>query len=205
MAEVYNLENKKISDYNLDEAIFGLEHNEDLIFRVVNWQLSRKRSGTACTKTKGEVRGGGAKPWKQKNLGRARSGSTRSPIWRKGGVVFGPKPKDWSYSLPKKVRRKALKVTLSYISNNGNLKILENLDIQETKTRSIVNILSALELDNTLIVDDENYKNLKLSCRNLNHVKVLKTEGVNVYDILKFKNLVISKNALDKLQEVLKS
>ena len=105
MIDVYDIEKNKIKEIELEPAIFNVDVNQDVISRVVNWQLARKRSGTACTKTRGEVSGGGAKPWKQKHTGRARAGSNRSPIWRKGGVTFGPKPKDWSFSLPKKVRR----------------------------------------------------------------------------------------------------
>jgi len=204
MIDVYDIEKNKIKEIELEPAIFNVDINQDVISRVVNWQLARKRSGTACTKTRGEVSGGGAKPWKQKHTGRARAGSNRSPIWRKGGVTFGPKPKDWSFSLPKKVRRKALLSALSYIQNENGVIVLADLKIPEIKTKNVSALMDLFELKSTLVIDIENYDILKKSSRNLSNVKVLKPEGLNVYDILKFKNIVFTVDSLTKIQEVLK-
>ena len=204
--DIFNLDKSKVGDYELNPEIFALElsdANKDLIYRTVKWQLSKKRSGTASTKTRGEVSGGGAKPWKQKNLGRARAGSNRSPIWRKGAIVFGPKPKDWSTGLPKKMRRKALKISLSHTNAKGKILVIDDLNIDESKTRVISNLLNNFELDSALIVDNSNYSKLKTSSRNIKKVKVLKAEGLNVYDVLKFRNLVFSKDSIEKVQEVL--
>ena len=206
MTDIYNINKNKVGDFKLNPEIFDLELNDlnkDLIYRTVKWQLSKKRSGTASTKTRGEVSGGGAKPWKQKNLGRARAGSNRSPLWRKGAVTFGPKPKDWSIGLPKKMRRKALKVSLSHINSKGKIVIIDDLNIDEVKTRSIAKLLTDFELSSALIIDNSNYNQLKTSSRNIRKVKVLKTDGINVYDVLKFKNIVFSKDSIDKVQGVL--
>lgn len=206
MLEVCDIEKNKVGEYELNPVIFDLElnnANKDLLYRAVKWQMSRRRSGTASTKTRGEVRGGGAKPWKQKNLGRARAGSNRSPLWRKGAVVFGPKPKDWSTDLPKKMRRKALKVSLSFANSEGGVVVLENLNIGVAKTRAVLDLLDRFGLSSVLFVDNDNYEQLKLSSRNIGKVKVLRTEGINVYDILKFKNVVFSRDAIEKVQGVL--
>jgi large subunit ribosomal protein L4 len=206
MVDIYNIDKHKVSECELNPDIFALELNDvnkDLIYRTVGWQLSKRRSGSASTKTRGEVRGGGSKPWKQKNLGRARAGSNRSPLWRKGAITFGPKPKDWSTDLPKKMRRKALKVSLSHINSKGKIVIIDNLKIDKIKTRTIANFLNNFELDSALFVDNINYLQLKISSQNIGKVKVLKTEGLNVYDVLKFKNIVFSKDSIEKVQEVL--
>lgn len=206
MADIYNIDKNKVGDIKLNPDIFDLELNnvnKDLIYRTVKWQLSRKRSGTASTKTRGEVSGGGAKPWKQKNLGRARAGSNRSPIWRKGAITFGPKPKDWSIGLPKKMRRKALKASLSHINSKGKIIIIDELNMDEVRTRNIANLLNNFNLGSALIIDNSNYEQLKTSSRNISEVKVLKTDGINVYDVLKFKNVVFSKDSIDKVQGVL--
>ena len=208
MVDIYNIDKNKVGDFELNPDIFALELNDvnkDLIYRTIKWQLSKRRSGSASTKTRGEVSGGGAKPWKQKNLGRARAGSNRSPLWRKGAVIFGPKPKDWSTDLPKKMRRKALKVSLSHINSKGKIVIIDELNIEVMKTKSITNLLNNFELNSALIVDNTNYNRLKTSSRNISKVKVLKTEGLNVYDVLKFKNIVFTKDSIDKVQGVLEN
>ncbi len=204
MADVFDIKKKKVNQIELDPLVFEAPVNHDIIFRVINWQLAKKRSGSASTKTRAEVRGGGAKPWKQKHMGRARHGSIRSPIWRKGGVTFGPKPKDWSYSLPKKVRRKALLSALSYINNENGVIVLDGFDTSEIKTKNVFDMLNKFEINSTLLIESENYENLKKSSRNISNVKVLKPEGLNVYDILKFKNIVFTVDSLTKAQEVLK-
>jgi large subunit ribosomal protein L4 len=204
MIDVYDLEKNKIKEIELEPAVFNADVNRDIISRVINWQLARKRSGSASTKTRGEVRGGGSKPWKQKHMGRARAGSNRSPIWRKGGVTFGPKPKDWSYSLPKKVRKKALLSALSHVRGEKGVTVLGDLSISEIKTKNVSAMMELFEIKSTLIIDTENYEILKKSSRNLANVKVLKPEGLNVYDILKFKNIIFTIDSLTKIQEVLK-
>jgi len=204
MIDVYDIEHNKVKEIELEPAVFNADVNQDVISRVVNWQLARKRSGTASTKTRGEVSGGGAKPWKQKHMGRARAGSNRSPIWRKGGVVFGPKPKDWSFSLPKKVRRKALLSALSHIQNEKGVIVLSDLKIPEIKTKNVSALMDLFKIKSTLLIDTDNYEVLKKSSKNLTKVKVLKPEGLNVYDILKFKNIVFTIDSLTKIQEVLK-
>lgn len=206
MVDIYDIDKNKVGDLKLNSDIFDLElnnANKDLIYRTVKWQLSKRRSGTASTKTRGEVSGGGAKPWKQKNLGRARAGSNRSPLWRKGAVTFGPKPKDWSIRLPKKMRRKALKVSLSHINSKGEIIIIDELNMDETRTRNITNLLNNFKLSGALIIDNSNYNQLKISSRNIREVKVLKTDGINVYDVLKFKNVIFSKDSIDKVQGAL--
>lgn len=204
MIDVYDIKKNKINEIELEPAVFNADVNRDVIYRVINWQLAKKRSGTACTKTRGEVSGGGAKPWKQKGTGRARAGSNRSPIWRKGGVVFGPKPKDWSFSLPKKVRRKALLSALSYVQNEKRVIVLGDLQISEIKTKYVSAMMELFEIKSALVIDTQNYEILKKSSKNLANVKVLKPEGLNVYDILKFKNIVFTVDSLTKIQEVLK-
>lgn len=204
MIDVYDIKKNKIKEIELEPAVFNADVNRDVIYRVINWQLAKKRSGTACTKTRGEVSGGGAKPWKQKGTGRARAGSNRSPIWRKGGVTFGPKPKDWSFSLPKKVRRKALLSALSYVQNEKGVIVLGDLQISEIKTKNVSAMMELFEIKSALVIDTQNYEILKKSSRNLANVKVLKPEGLNVYDILKFKNIVFTVDSLTKIQEVLK-
>ena len=146
MIDVYDIKKNKINEIELEPAVFNADVNRDVIYRVINWQLAKKRSGTACTKTRGEVSGGGAKPWKQKHTGRARAGSNRSPIWRKGGVVFGPKPKDWSFSLPKKVRRKALLSALSHVQNEKGVIVLGDLQISEIKTKYVSAMMELFEI-----------------------------------------------------------
>ncbi|NIS10265.1 MAG: 50S ribosomal protein L4, partial [Candidatus Dadabacteria bacterium] len=137
MADVFDINKKKVKKIDLEPTVFDAPVNRDIIYRVINWQLAKKRSGTACTKTRAEVSGGGSKPWKQKGMGRARAGSNRSPIWRKGGVTFGPKPKEWSFSLPKKVRRKALLAALSHANSENGVIVLDDFKASEIKTKNV--------------------------------------------------------------------
>ncbi|MGI9554068.1 MAG: 50S ribosomal protein L4 [Thermodesulfobacteriota bacterium] len=203
--DVYDLKKKKTGKVELKSEIFEQPVKESLLHLVVRWQLASKRAGSASTKTKGEVRGGGKKPWKQKGLGRARSGSNRSPLWRGGGVTFGPKPKDWSFSLPKKVRKQAIKSALSHKFNEKEIYIVENFDLSEIKTKQVVSFLKKFDISKCLILIDDKNENLMKSSNNLKEVKVLKNEGINVYDILNFKHLVVTKSSLEKVQEVLAS
>jgi large subunit ribosomal protein L4 len=201
--EVYDLEKNKVGTVELNPKVFGGPVKEHLFYYVVNWQLANRRSGTASTKTRGEVRGGGRKPWRQKHTGRARQGSIRAPHWRKGGVVFGPKPRDWSFDLPKKVRREALRSALSLKCKEGKLIILKDFSLSQIKTKQVVEFAKRFDLDKALIVVNENNENLEKSARNLDNIKVLKTIGLNVYDILKFDTLVLTLDSLSRVQEVL--
>jgi large subunit ribosomal protein L4 len=201
--DIYDQEKNRISEIDLDDKIFGAKVDKNLFHEVVKMQLANRRGGNACTKTRSEVSGGGRKPWRQKGTGRARAGSTRSPLWVGGGVVFGPKPRDYSYSLPKKVRRAALKSALSLKVKEGKLLIVENLNLEEIKTKAFVSLLKRLAVEDALIVDSDNV-NLERSARNLHTVKILRPEGLNVYDILKYEYLLLTKQSAEKIQERLR-
>ena len=201
--DIYDQEKNRISEIDLDDKIFGAKVDKNLFHEVVKMQLANRRGGNACTKTRSEVSGGGRKPWRQKGTGRARAGSTRSPLWVGGGVVFGPKPRDYSYSLPKKVRRAALKSALSLKVKEGKLLIVDNLNLEEIKTKAFVSLLKRLAVEGALIVDSDNV-NLERSARNLHAVKVLRPEGLNVYDILKYEYLLLTKQSAEKIQERLR-
>jgi large subunit ribosomal protein L4 len=184
------------------DGAFGAEVKVHLFHQVVRMQLANRRRGTVSTKTRGEVRGGGKKPWRQKGTGRARQGSTRSPLWRGGGVALGPRPRDYAYELPKKVRRAALCSALSMKAREGLLKVIERIDITAPKTKQMVGFLRALGVDRpalVLIADDN--RNVQLAARNLPDVKVLRVERVNIYDLLALDYLICGKDALLKLQE----
>lgn len=198
--EVLDFDNKKVNTIDLRPEVFDTPLREDILHSVVNWQLARRRSGTASTKTRGEVRGGGSKPWRQKGTGRARHGTTRSPLWRGGAVIFGPQPKDWSHNVPKKIRKFALKSALSQKLRDNKIFVVENFELEEIKTKKIKDLLGSIGIDKALLVDKENEKLYK-SSRNIKNVKFIKDDGLNVYDILKYDNLVISSESLMKIQE----
>ena len=203
--DVYDLEKSKVGSVDLDSAIFQAPVKEHLLHAVVRWQLVKRRSGTASTKTRGEVRGGGAKPWKQKHMGRARQGSIRAPQWRKGGVVFGPKPKDWSYSINKKTKRQALISALSQKYSDGLLLAVKEFDLPEIKTKQVANFVKKFELGSGLIIVSGDNENLYKSAKNIPNIKVLKVDGLNVYDVLKFKSVIWTEESLARAQEVLSS
>ncbi len=202
--DVLNKEGSRVSGLKIDDAVFSGEVKEHLFYEVVKMQLAGRRRGTACTKTRGEVSGGGVKPWKQKGSGRARSGSTRSPIWRHGGTVFGPRPRDYSYSVPKKVRREALKSALRLRLADGGMRVVESLDLEEAKTKKALSVLKALNFDSALIVTAGENKNLELAVRNLKDFKVIRAGGINVFDVLKYKGLLVTREALEKIEEKIK-
>lgn len=202
--DVYDLQKSKVGNVELDSSIFEAPVKEHLLHSVVNWQLAKKRAGTASTKQRGEVSGGGSKPWKQKHMGRARQGSTRSPIWRKGGVVFGPKPKDWSYPINKKTRKNALISALSHKFSEGVLLALNEFSLPEIKTKQVAEFVKTFELKSALIVVAGENENLFKSARNLKNIKVIKVDGLNVYDVLKYENLIVTEESLARTQEVLK-
>jgi len=200
--DVLDRQGTPIEKVTVADRAFGAEVKVHLFHQVVRMQLANRRRGTASTKTRGEVSGGGRKPWRQKGTGRARQGSTRSPVWRGGGVALGPKPRTYAYKLPKKVRRGALCSALSMKAQEGMLKVIDHIDIGEPKTKLMVGFLKALGVEKTaLILLSHDTPNVQLAARNLPYVKVLRIEGVNVYDLLAYDYLICAKEALMDLQE----
>ena len=198
---VVNNKNEKVGEVNLREDIFNVPVKKGLLHEVVRWQMARWRAGTACTKTRGEVRGGGRKPWPQKGTGRARQGSIRAPHWVGGGVVFGPKPRDYEFKLNKKQRRLALKMALSARAQEGKVKVVEDFGLDEIKTKKFVAFLKNLGVEDALVVVPERDEVVEKSARNLPKVKVLPVEGLNVYDVLNYEYLIIKQEALPKIEE----
>jgi large subunit ribosomal protein L4 len=200
LVDVYNVNKEKVGEVDLKEDIFGVEVKSYLLHEVVVWQRACRRKGTASTKTRGEVSGGGHKPWRQKGTGRARVGSNRSPIWRGGGTVFGPKPRSYAYSLPKKVRRAALKMALSSKLANGQLVVLEDYPYSAPKTKEFVQVMKKFDLEKVLFITSEGHEALELSARNVPYVQVLPTAGLNVYDILRYDHLVLLSPAVAAIE-----
>ena len=198
--EVLDRNGSKVSEIALKDEIFGGEVKEHLFYEVVKMQRANKRAGTASTKTKGNVSGGGIKPWKQKGTGRARSGSTRSPIWRHGGTVFGPHPRDYSYKIPKKVMKDALRNALALRLQEGKLKVIDAIELSEPRTKAALELLKRHNLENALIVIESENRNLELAVRNLKDFQVQRTGGLNVYDILNYDSLVMTRSALEKVE-----
>ena len=201
VCEVLNSLAEKVGEIDLNDALFSVEVNTGILHEVVCMQRANQRSGNACTKTRGEVSGGGAKPWRQKGTGRARAGSRTSPVWRGGGTVFGPKPRDYSYSLPKKVRRLALKMALSARNQEGNLVVVDQFNVVQAKTREFVKEMDNFKFENCLVVTGEMDEKLGLSARNAVGYKVLPVAGLNVMDILKHSKLMLVQTSLAKLEE----
>jgi large subunit ribosomal protein L4 len=185
----------------LNEAIFGARTRPHLLHQAVVMQLANRRAGSAATKTKGFVSGGGKKPWRQKGTGRARSGSIRSPIWVGGGTVFGPQPRDYSYRLPRKARREALLSALSSKNRDGKIIVVDKLVLDAPKTKLMVQALVELRVTSALIVIPQEDAKIERSARNLPKVKVLRVEGLNVYDLLRYEHLVLTDGALKLLEE----
>jgi len=205
LVKVYSTAKRKVSEMELDERVFNVEIKDHLLHDVVRMQLANMRAGTASTKNRSAVRGGGRKPYRQKGTGRSRAGSRRSPLWRGGGVIFGPAPRDFGFNPPKKVRKQALRVALSARAAGGKLLVLNQFELKEIKTKSFVEILARLGMEKALIVIGEENFNLERSARNIPGVKVLRVEGLNVYDILNHENLILVKDAVEKIQESLTS
>jgi large subunit ribosomal protein L4 len=200
--DVVDRQGTQVGKIEVDEQAFGAEVKGHLFHQVVRMQLANRRQGTVSTKTRGEVSGGGRKPWRQKGTGRARQGSTRSPLWRGGGVALGPKPRDYSYSLPKKVRRAALRSALTLKVREGLFKVLDRIELPEPKTKQMVGLLKTLGIEKpALIVIADDNPNVRLAARNLPSVQVMRVEGVNVYDLLAHDFLICTQDALVKLQE----
>lgn len=203
--DVISLDNKKVGSVDLDEAVFGAPVRADLMARYVNWQLAKRRGGNHKVKTRSEVRGTTAKPFKQKGTGNARQGSRRAPQLRGGGVVFGPHVRDHGFSLQKKVRKLALKSALSAKRADGKLVVLDSASIKDPKTSGLVKSLGKLGWGSALLIDGgELDKNLRLAARNIKHLDLLPSQGANVYDILRSDTLVLTRDAIDKLVERLK-
>jgi large subunit ribosomal protein L4 len=205
VTEVYNTDNKKVGEVELNDALFGLEVKKYVLHDVVKMQLANRRAGTASTKTRTEVRGGGAKPYRQKGTGRARAGTIRSPLRRGGGVIFGPKPRDYSYKLPKKVRKLGVRMALSARFSENNMLVLDGFDLAAIKTKNFVEIMKKLNIENGLIVIPEKNANLERSSRNVQGYKVIQADGINVYDILLHRNLIVLQPCLDQLEKRLLS
>jgi large subunit ribosomal protein L4 len=186
---------------SLNEAIFGAKTRAHLLHQAVVMQLANRRAGSAATKSKGFVRGGGKKPWRQKGTGRARAGSTRSPIWVGGGTVFGPTPRDYSYRMPRTARHQALLSALSLKNRDGRIIVVDKLELEAAKTKLMVAALAQLKIASALIVIAQPDLNLERSARNLPRIKVLRVEGLNVYDLLRYDHLVLTVGALKLLEE----
>ena len=201
--DVYDMKGKKVSDVELAESIFGIEPNEAIVHSVLVNYLANQRQGTQSTKTRAEVRGGGKKPWRQKETGRARQGSIRAPQWIKGGIALGPKPRSYSYTVNKKERRLALKSILSSKVAENELTVVDKLEVKEIKTKTMVKALADLKVEGkTLIVLPENNQNVFMSARNIEGVKTIALNNINVFDLLKYTNLILPLDTVKKIEEV---
>ncbi|MEA4848321.1 MAG: 50S ribosomal protein L4 [Clostridiaceae bacterium] len=200
---LYNISGKQVGEIELNEDIFGANVNVEAMHQVVKMYLANQRQGTQSALTRAEVRGGGIKPWRQKGTGRARHGSIRSPQWKKGGIVFAPKPRSYRYNVPKKIKRIAMKSALSSKVNENSIVVLEELNFDAPKTKQVVGLLENLKVDSkTLIVLADNNENVVKSARNIEGVKATFVNTLNVYDILKYDKFIITKDAVKKVEEV---
>ena len=201
--DVYDIKGKKVSDIELADSVFGIEPNENIVHAVLVNYLANQRQGTQSTKTRAEVRGGGKKPWRQKGTGRARQGSIRAPQWVKGGIALGPKPRSYKYTVNKKERRLAIKSLLSSKVLEKELTVVDKLELAEIKTKTMVKALADLKVEGkTLIVLPENNKNVLMSARNIEGVKTITLNNINVFDLLKYNNLVLPLETVKKIEEV---
>jgi large subunit ribosomal protein L4 len=205
VTDVYNKEGAKVSQVDLMDQVFDVPVKGHVMHEVVTMQLAKRRVGTVGTKGRSDVRGGGQKPYRQKGTGRARAGSRNSPLWRGGGVIFGPSARDYSYKVPKKVRKLALRMALSSKFKGETLKVVDRLDLEEPKTKAFVKILKALNVENALVVTDRKMTNVELSSRNIPRVKVIRCEGLNVYDVLKYEHLILVEPSVNQIHERLLS
>lgn len=200
---VYDMNGEVVGKITLKNEIFGIEVNEAVMHQAVLNQLANRRQGTQSTKTISEISGGGRKPWRQKGTGRARQGSTRSAQWRTGGVALGPKPRSYNYSIPKKVKRLALKSALSSKVQGKDIIVVDKIELDQIKTKSFIEMLTKLKVEGTsLVVFAESNKNLILSARNVPKVKTALPNTINTFDILKYNKLIIAKDAVKKIEEV---
>ncbi len=201
-ASVYNIEGKVVGDMELNDAVFGVEVNEHLVHMAVVSQLANNRQGTQSAKTRAEVSGGGRKPWRQKGTGHARQGSTRAPQWTGGGVIFAPKPRDYSFKMNKKEKNIALKSALSSRVAEDKIIVVDSIAFEEIKTKNMVAVLDNLKVNKALVVLNDNDQNVVLSARNIPNVKTASTNTINVYDILKYDQLIVTKDAVATIEEV---
>ncbi len=199
---VVNMNGEQVGNIDLNDAIFGIEANENAMHLAVVQYLANQRQGTQSAKTRAEVRGGGRKPWRQKGTGRARQGSIRSPQWTGGGVVFAPKPRDYSFKLNRKVKRLALQSALSTKVAEGKIIVLDELTLAEVKTKEMTKVIANINCGKALIVMDGSNTNVMLSARNIPNVKTASVNTINVYDLLKYNTLVVTKDAVAKIEEV---
>ena len=199
--DVIDKNRKKVDQVDLPDEVFNVEARSDILHQVVRWQLAKKRSGSASTKTRSQVRGGGRKPWRQKGTGRARVGTIRSPLWRGGGIIHGPRPKDYTFKLNKKLRSLGLKMAISDKLKEDQLFVLNDLDLPETKTKLFAEVLTGLNLSRALFVTTEEDRTAILCSRNIPGVKVIRANGLNVYDILKYDYLVLVRPSVEKIVE----
>ncbi len=199
--DVYNKNKEKVGQIEVSDTIFGVEVKRGLIQEVVRWQMARRRQGTACTKTRSEVSGSGRKPFRQKGTGRARAGSNTSPLWKRGGTVFGPKPRDYSYSLPKKVRKLGLRMALSGKVRDSKLWVVRDFGLEQIKTKEVISILKRFGIEKAVIITAGSDMKLEKSARNIPYVKVLRHEGINVYDLVRYSDVLIHEPAMKLIEK----
>jgi len=200
--DVKDITGKKVSDIELNEAVFGVEVNEVVVHQVLVNYLANQRQGTQSTKTRAEVRGGGIKPWRQKGTGRARQGSIRAPQWIKGGIALGPKPRDYRYKLPKKVRALAIKSVLTSKLADNKLVVVDKIELDAIKTKEMVKVLNNLEAKKALVVLNEKNLNVQAATRNIENAKAITVNTINIYDLLRFETLVLDVASVKTLEEV---
>jgi large subunit ribosomal protein L4 len=203
VADVFNIEKKKVSQVELNDAVFAAQPNEAVVYDVVKMQLAARRAGTASTKTRSDISGGGKKPWRQKGTGRARAGTTRSPLWRSGGVVFGPHPRDYSFNVPKKMRKQALISALSMKLKQDKMLVINDFPMEKISTRKFQDIIDLFDLKKALFVLDADNENLQKSSHNIKNIKMIRSEGLNVYDILNHEHLVLLEPSIKKIEGAL--
>ncbi|MFZ0929341.1 MAG: 50S ribosomal protein L4 [Syntrophobacteraceae bacterium] len=201
--DVFNLDREVTGQLELSDAIFGVPVKSHVLHEVVIYQLAKRRAGTAKAKGRSEVRGGGKKPWRQKGTGRARAGTSRSPIWRGGGTIHGPQPRDYEMRVPKKVRRLALKMALSQKVLDDGFKVIDQLKLDRIRTKDFVELLDRFELGKTLVVLPEPDEIIEKSARNIPSVKILRSEGLNVYDLLNYHSVILSRECVGRIEEAL--
>lgn len=200
--KVFNMSGSEVGSIELNDSIFAVEVNTHVMHQAVVQYLANKRQGTQSALTRAEVRGGGRKPWRQKGTGRARQGSTRSPQWTSGGVVFAPKPRDYSFKLNKKVKRLALKSALTTKVNDGKFVVVDEINLPEMKTKEMVKVLNNLNVNKSLVVLEDANEKAVVAARNIPTVKTASVSTINVYDILKYDSVVVTKAAVEKIEEV---
>ena len=205
VAGVFDIENNKVDEIALSDVVFGAEVNESALYEYVKMQMATKRRGTAATKGRSDVRGGGKKPWRQKGTGRARAGTIRSPLWRGGGIIFGPNPRSYAFRIPKKVRRLALVSALSMKVKEERMLILRDFPMDEIKTKRFKEVIDRLGLTEALFVLDRSRPHLEKSSRNIRGIKMIRSEGINVYDLLHYDNVVLLEPSVKMIEGMLVS